>query len=43
VIRDKAGEEYEQRIHEQAPRDFIPFEDAWREVLSLVESLDIPD
>ncbi len=43
VIRDKAGEEYEQRIREQAPRDFIPFEEAWQEVLSLVQSLDIPD
>ena len=43
VIRKMASEEYDERIHEQAPHDFIPFADAWQDVLSLVQSLDIPD
>ena len=43
VIRQRAASEYEKHIHEQAPHDFIPFEDAWQDVLSLVRSLDIPD
>ncbi|MEI8373111.1 MAG: nucleotidyl transferase AbiEii/AbiGii toxin family protein [Planctomycetota bacterium] len=42
-IRDMAAKEYEQRIREEAPRDFIPFDEAWQDVLSLVQSLDIPD
>ena len=43
VIRDKAALDYENRIHEEAPHNFISFEDAWQDVLSLVQSLDIPD
>jgi predicted nucleotidyltransferase component of viral defense system len=43
VIRRMASEEYNERIHKQAPRDFIPFDDAWSDVLSLVQSLNIPD
>jgi predicted nucleotidyltransferase component of viral defense system len=43
TIRDMAASEYDTRIREEAPRDFIPFEDAWQDVLSLVHSLDIPD
>jgi predicted nucleotidyltransferase component of viral defense system len=43
VIREMASEEYDRRIHEQAPHNFIAFDEAWQDVLSLVESLDIPD
>jgi predicted nucleotidyltransferase component of viral defense system len=43
VVRDRASFGYERRIREEAPGDFIPFEDAWQDVLSLVASLDIPD
>ena len=43
VIRAMASEDYDNRIHEQAPRNFIPFDEAWQDVLSLVQSLDIPD
>lgn len=43
LVRDMASREYDQRIREQAPRDYIPFADAWQDVLSLVGSLDIPD
>jgi predicted nucleotidyltransferase component of viral defense system len=43
VIRKMASEDYDVRIHEQAPYNFIPFDDAWQDVLSLVQSLDIPD
>lgn len=42
-IRKRAAQDYDFHIREQAPRDFIPFDEAWREVLSLVLSLDIPD
>ena len=42
-IRDMAAQEYDIRIHRQAPHDFIPFDEAWQDVISLVESLDIPD
>jgi predicted nucleotidyltransferase component of viral defense system len=42
-MRRMASVEYDRRIGEQAPDDFIPFADAWRDVLSLVQSLDIPD
>jgi len=41
--RRLAAQDYDSRIHQQAPRNFIPFEDAWQNVLSLVHSLDIPD
>ena len=43
VIRQRAFEEYDVKIREQAPRDFIPFDEAWSEVLLLVQSLGIPD
>jgi len=42
-IRNLAAFDYEVRIKKEGPRDFIPFDDAWRAVISLVESLDIPD
>jgi hypothetical protein len=38
-----AAIDYERRIRQQAPHDFIPFEEAWQDVLSLVQTLDIPD
>jgi predicted nucleotidyltransferase component of viral defense system len=43
VIREMAHVDYDLRIHEQAPYDFIPFGEAWENVMSLVNSLDIPD
>lgn len=43
VARDMASKDYDKQIHEQAPHDFIPFDVAWAEVVSLVQSLDIPD
>jgi predicted nucleotidyltransferase component of viral defense system len=43
VIRTMAFEDYDARIREQAPNHFIPFDDAWRDVVSLVQSLNIPD
>jgi predicted nucleotidyltransferase component of viral defense system len=43
VIRKMASGDYDLRIHEQAPNNFIPFDDAWQDVSSLVQSLDIPD
>lgn len=43
VIREMAALDYDKRITEQAPNNFISFEEAWQDVLSLVESLDIPD
>jgi len=43
VIRDMAAVDYERRIREQAPHDFIPFEKAWQDVMALVQSLEIPD
>ena len=42
-IREKAAFEYERHIKTEAPQDFIPFDDAWQAVISLVQSLDIPD
>jgi predicted nucleotidyltransferase component of viral defense system len=41
-IRQMALQDYDNRIHEQAPNNFIPFDDAWQDVLSLVHCLDIP-
>ncbi|MFZ5832738.1 MAG: nucleotidyl transferase AbiEii/AbiGii toxin family protein [Planctomycetota bacterium] len=43
VIREMASDGYDEGIHQQAPHDFIPFDDAWESVMSLVESLDIPN
>lgn len=43
VIRKMASADYDVHIHEQAPHNFIPFDDAWQDVLSLVQSLDITD
>jgi predicted nucleotidyltransferase component of viral defense system len=43
TIRERAALEYEKRIHEEAPHNFISFEEAWQDVLSLVQSLNIPD
>jgi predicted nucleotidyltransferase component of viral defense system len=43
VIRKMAYEDYDARIHEQAPNNFIPFDEAWQDVVELVKSLDIPD
>jgi predicted nucleotidyltransferase component of viral defense system len=43
VIRAMAFEDYDTRIREEAPDDFIPFDDAWQDVVSLVQSLNIPD
>jgi len=42
-IRDMAALEYDKRLQEQAGEHFIHFADAWNEVLSLVETLDIPN
>jgi predicted nucleotidyltransferase component of viral defense system len=42
-IRERAAYEYEKRLREQAGKHFIHFADAWNGVLSLVETLDIPD
>ncbi len=42
-IRDRAAYEYDKRLREQAGKHFIHFADAWNGVLSLVETLDIPD
>jgi predicted nucleotidyltransferase component of viral defense system len=43
VIRKMAFVDYDARILEQAPHNFIPFDEAWQEVVALVQSLDIPD
>ena len=42
-IRERAAFDYETRVKIQAPRDIIPFDDAWQSVESLVRSLNIPD
>ena len=42
-IRDRAAFDYDAHVATQAPRDIISFNDAWRAVKSLVESLDIPE
>ena len=42
-IRERACVDYEVHVRTQAPRDFIPFDDAWQAVISLVQSLDVPD
>ena len=44
-VRDmaKAGTAYDKMIADQAAADPIAFDVAWREVLALVQSLDIPD
>ena len=42
-IREMAAYEYDKRLREQAGKHFIPFANAWNEVLSLVETLDNPD
>ena len=42
-IRDRAAFDYDIRVEKEAPRDVIPFDDAWRDVMSLVQSLEIPD
>jgi hypothetical protein len=40
-IRNRAAEGYDIHIREQAPGHFVPFGEAWQEVLALVQSLDI--
>lgn len=44
-VRDmaKSGTDYDKMIADQAAADPIAFDVAWREVLDLVQSLDIPD
>ncbi len=42
-IRKMAAFEYDVKIKNEAPQDFIPFDEAWREVILLVQSLNIPD
>jgi hypothetical protein len=42
-IRERAAFDYEVHVKTEAPRNFIPLDDAWRDVISLVQSLDIPD
>ena len=39
----KAGTAYDKMIADQVADDPIAFDVAWREVLALVQSLDIPD
>ncbi len=41
-IRDLAARDYDMRIQPMAGVGFIPFDEAWEAVLSLVDSLDIP-
>jgi len=43
TVRDMAAIDYDQHIQDQAGQHFISFDHAWREVLLLVERLDIPD
>lgn len=42
-IRERAAFDFEVHVKTQAPRHFISFDDAWRDVVSLVQCLDIPD
>ena len=42
-IRDMAKFDYDKRMEDQVGETFIPFEEAWNEVLRLVRELDIPE
>ena len=43
-IRDRAAIDYNNRIRNEVPKTIIPpFDEAWQEILSLVQKLDIPD
>ncbi len=42
-VRSRAAAIYETQIREEAPKAFINFDEAWAEVLRLVDKLDIPD
>lgn len=41
-VRERAAFDYDIHVKTGAPRDIIPFDEAWQAVKSLVESLDIP-
>ncbi len=42
-VRERAANGYDDHVKTGAPRDIIPFDDAWESVKDLVESLDIPE
>ena len=42
-VRDAAAGDYDSYIRAGAASDFIPFEEAWQEILCLVRTLDVPD
>ncbi len=42
-IRDRASMNYDERVKIQVPSNFIPFDEAWNAVISLVKTLDLPD
>tara|TARA_R110002111_G_scaffold117466_3_gene179511 strand:+ start:12079 stop:12789 length:711 start_codon:yes stop_codon:yes gene_type:complete len=42
-IRHRASADYEKRVRTEAPDNFIPFDEAWNAVISLVKTLDLPD
>ncbi len=42
-IRERAAVDYDRGVGSQAPQHVIPFDVAWQAVISLVQSLDIPD
>lgn len=42
-VRDAAALDYDRYIQARTQSDFISFEEAWNEVLSLVRTLEIPD
>lgn len=41
-VRSRAGASYDTQIRSEAPNAFIPFDEAWAEVLGLVSQLTIP-
>lgn len=43
VVRERAALDYEIHVATEAPKAIIPFERAWQAVISLVDSLDIPE
>ncbi len=42
-VRERAAVDYDVHVETEAPRHIIPFDDAWKAVKSLVESLNIPE
>ena len=42
-VRERAAFDYDIHVKTEAPRDIIPFDNAWKAVKSLVGSLDIPE